>query len=77
MIVHNLATNEEHVYADSQTKENAVCYSYCCEHGLDIEFINADLRNKLAAFKEQLPIVRFTNSIACGDWATIINSTAN
>ncbi len=74
MITYNLATNEEHDYLpDILTPENAVCYSYCLEHGLSMDFTEADLNSTLAEFKEQLPITRSAKSIACGDWATPTN----
>ncbi len=73
MITYNLATNEEHAFLPNVlAPEDAVCYSYCLEHGLSMDFTEADLNSTLAEFKEQLPIIRGVASVACGDWATPI-----
>ncbi len=74
MIAYNLATNEEHAYLPNVlAPEDAVCFSYCLEHGLSVDFLEADLNSTLAAFKEQLPVTRGTKSIACGDWTISID----
>jgi len=67
----NLSTNEEHVYDDNVKKVIAVCQSYCLENNLSSWFFAA-MHNNLR-FIDALPLVIGDESIACGDWAAMLD----
>ena len=73
--VFNLATGDEMSFDCKTTPMWAVAYAYCEEHNLMSGLFRSAQENTFRQFVKRLPFTRGQNSLACGDWAVVIEHT--
>lgn len=71
----NLLENSSMSFDDKTDPEYAVCYAYVTTDAPELSsaFFAAIHGGSFEAFKTKLPIVRGKDTVACGDWAALLD----
>jgi hypothetical protein len=70
----HLTQNVEHIFDENTAPEWAVAYGYCEENNLMSALFAAAHGMRLLAFYKTLPFTYGQKSIACGDWAALLEN---